>query len=314
MAAITIDINVPAIDTVLLSFDKIQMQRSKLGSLYADAQFITSELLVAPVITGTTTGPYADLSGEELRVRVDGGTAQSVTFLSADPISTAFAVEEINEGTTGLVAADDGTGKLQLTGNLVGTGGTIEITGGGAAVELGLSQVAVHGTDQRISLVADVNDYAYVDLSGELAYWYRYRYYDETLETYDDWSDWVQGSTGAAISADDLIVGKIMAADIDGTALSGLRVNLTNVYSPLISDSYFLAGRTKQIETDATGMAETDLIKGMLLDVVIEGTSIIRRITVPTTGVEFDLLDPDLVEDDPFNIQVPDLPSAVRRS
>ena len=79
----------------------------------------------------------------------------------------------------------------------------------------------------------------------------------------------------------------------------------------MISDEHFIAGRSKQIETDVTGAAESTLVKGMLLDVIIEGTSIIRRIQVPTTGSEFDLLDPDLVLGDPFQIQVPDLPSAV---
>jgi hypothetical protein len=35
---------------------------------------------------------------------------------------------------------------------------------------------------------------------------------------------------------------------------------------------------------------------------------------VPNTGTEFDLMDETLVLDDPFQIQVPDLPAAVRRS
>lgn len=314
MATITVKIYVPEIANVLLNFDKMQVQRSKLGSPYTDEAFITSTSAEAPILTGTAEGPFAGLNGEALRVKVNGDAEQSVTFLSASPISLTNVIGEINGALTNLTAADDGTGKLQLTGDLEGTGGTLEVTGGGAAAILGLSQTIVHGTDQHIGLETGVNDYTYVDLSGEASYWYRTRFFSSITSTYGGWSDWIQGSTGAAISADELIVGTIQVADIDGAALSGLRINLVNVYSPLISDSYFLAGRSKQIETDGTGMAATTLVKGMLLDVVIEGTSIIRRIQVPSTGTEFDLLDPSLVQDDAFNIQVPDLPAAVRRS
>jgi hypothetical protein len=314
MATITIKIYVPDVTNVLLSFDIMQVQRSKLGDPYTDAAFITTTAAAAPVLTGTTEGPFSGLSGEQLKVKVNGGAEQTVTFISADPISLTNALGEINDAIADLTAANDGTGKVELTGNLTGTEGTIEVTGGGAAAILGLSQVIVHGTDQHIGLQAGVDEYSYSDLSGEASYWYRTRYYNSSTSTYGGWSDWIQGSTGAAVAASELIVGKIQVADIDGSALSDLKVTLVNVYSPLTADGYFLAGRSKQIETDGSGLAETTLIKGMVLDVVVEGTSIIRRITVPSTGTEFDLLDASLVTDDPFQIQVPDLPSAVRRS
>ena len=139
MATITVKIFVPEIANVLLNFDKMQVQRSKLGSPYTDEAFITSESAEAPVLTGTTEGPFAGLNGEALRAKVNGGAEQSVTFLSASPISLTNVIGEINAGLADLTAADDGTGKLQLTGDLEGTGGTIEITGGGAAAILGLS-------------------------------------------------------------------------------------------------------------------------------------------------------------------------------
>jgi hypothetical protein len=314
MATITIKVYVSEVDNVLLNFDVLQVQRSKLGTPYTDAAFITADSAEPPVLMGTTEGDFAGLNGEQLKVKVNGGAEQSVTFISADPISLTNVLGEINGAIADLTAANDGTGKVELTGNLSGTAGTIEVTGGGAAAILGLSQVIVHGRDQHVGLQAGVSEYTYDDLSGEASYWYRTRYFNTTTETYGGWSDWIQGSTGAAVSADDLIIGKIQMADIDGSALSGMFITLVNVYSPLIADGYFIAGRTKQIETDGTGMAETVLIKGMVLDVVVEGTSIIRRITVPSTGSEFDLLDASLVQDDPFQIQVPDLPSAVRRS
>jgi len=314
MATITIQIYVGDIEDVLLNFNKMQVQRSKLGTPYSDALFITAAVAEPPVLVGTVSAPFTSLSGEDLTLVVNGGVEQSLIFASANPVSIANAVNEINGIVTHLVAADDGTGKLKLTGTLSGTGGTIEVTGGGAVVDLGLSQTIAHGKAAHISLESGVDEYIFADLSGEASYWYRTRYYHSVNGTFGGWSDWIQGSTGASLASGVLIVGKIQLAGIDGQALSGALVTLVNVNSALISDGYFIAGKSKQIETDVTGAAETTLVKGMILDVIVEGTSIIRRIEVPSVGAEFDLLDPDLVLDDPFQIQVPDLPSAVRRS
>lgn len=314
MATIKIKVYVSEIANILVNFNHIQVQRSKLGTPYTDAEFTTAPSVTAPVIVGTAEGDFASLAGKTLKVKVNGGAEQQVTFISADPISLTNVIGEINGAITGLVADNDGTGKLRLTGGLTGTGGTLEITGGTGLTILGLAASFANGLDENIALQTGVSEYEYDDLSGSASYWYRTRFFNETLGTFGGWSDWIQGSTGSAVAASELIIGKIKMADIDGGALSGMKVTLVNIFSPLSADGYFLAGRSKQIETDGTGQAETTLIKGMQLDVVVEGTSIIRRITVPATGTEFDLMDPALVQDDPFQIQVPDLPSAVRRS
>ena len=315
MAIITVQIYVADINDVMLNFDKMQVQRSKLGDPYTDAAYITAAAAEPPVVVGTVEGPYPSLNGEDLKLLANGGVEQSVVFASANPVSLVNAVGEINGTITNLTADDDGTGKLRLTGTLTGTGGTIEVTGGSAPADFGLSQVIAHGQDPYVGLETGITEYTYVDLSGEASYWYRTRYYNITNGTFGGWSDWIQGSTGATLASGALIVGKIRLAGIDGQALQGKRVTLVNVYNPLISDDYFIAGSSRQIVTDVTGSAESTLVKGMLLDVVIEGTSLIRRIQVPDIAAsEFDLLDPDLVVDDAFHIQEPDLPSAVRRS
>jgi len=314
MATITIRIFVPNIEDVILNFDSLQVRRSKLGTPYTDALFITATEPEPPELVGTEEGEFSDLNGKDLTIEVNGDDGQFLSFVSANPLTLADVIEEINDGFTGITASDDGTGKLKLTGDTEGTAGTIEVTDGTAVSVLGLSQTIVHGKNQHVDLLDGVDEYLCFDFSGDPTYWYSSRFYDSETGTVGSWSDWLEGSTGYAVSESELIVGKIQMADIDGSALSGMKVTLVNVYSPLISDGYFLAGRSKQIETNSLGLAETTLIKGMLLDVVVEGTSIIRRITVPSTGTEFDLMDPDLVQDDPFQIQVPDLPSAVRRS
>lgn len=314
MGTINVKIYVSDITNVLSNFDHLQMQRSKAGSPYVDSEFVTDVAATYPVIVGTNEGPFASLNGKTLLVKVNGGAEQDVTFQAADPISLNNVIDEINTALSGVTADNDGTGKLELTGDLLGTGGTLEITGGTSLAILGLSQEKVNGLDAHVALQAGVSVYEYTDLSGEATYWYRSRYYNETLDTYGGWSDWIQGSVGTVVDAANLIIGRVKMTHIDGSALSGAKITIVNVYNPLIVDDYFVAGSSRQIVTDGTGQAEITLIKGSTLDIVLEGTSIIRRILVPTTGTDFDLLDPSLQQDDPFNIQVPDLPAAVRRS
>lgn len=314
MAIVTIQIYVSDVENVLLNFDKIQVQRSKLGDPYTDAELITDAAATYPVMDGTVSSPFPALNGEDLVLKVNGGVEQTLVFASANPVSITNVISEINGGLTNLTASDNGSGQLRLTGTLAGTAGTIEIVSGAALADLGLSQDIAHGKDPHIGIQSGVSTYSFSDLSGAASYWYRTRYYNLTNGTFGGWSDWLQGSTGTTLASGSLIIGKAKLANIDGVAISGAKITLVNVFSPLISDSYFISGRSKQIETDITGLAETTLVKGSILDLILEGTSIVRRIQVPSTGSEFDLLDSSLVLDDMFGIQVPDLPAAVRRS
>jgi hypothetical protein len=315
MAVIKVKIFVPEIDNVISLFDVIQVQRSEAGSPYTDAKDITADTAQKPVLVGAEEGPFASLQGKTLRLKVDGGLEQEVTFTAADPISLSNVIAEFNTEISGATADDDGTGKLQIEGNAPGTVGTLEMTGGTALAILGfVTGDKDNGEDSHPTLLPGVDSYEYDDQSGQASYWYRTRYYNTGDGTVSSYSDWVQGSTGAVIDPAELIVGKIKLAGVDGTAMVGAKISIVNTYSPLVADEHFIAGRNLQIETDGSGYAETTLIRNSIVDVVIEGTSFIRRIQVPATGTEFDLMDESLVLDDPFQIQVPDLPAAVRRS
>lgn len=315
MAVIKIKIYVPEIANVLSLFDRIQVQRSEAGSPYSDQKFITDQVAAAPYLVGTAEGPYASLQGKTLKLKVNGGSEQTVSFTAANPISIENVIAEFNTTVTGATMSDNGEGKPKITGLLLGTAGTLEITGGTGLTILGFTVGQKdNGEDANITLLTGVDSYEYDDQSGEASYWYRERYFNSVSLTYSSWSDWMQGSTGAAISSANLIVGKIKLSAIDGTALVGVKVVIVNVFNPLSKDGYFIAGRTQEFETDGTGQTEMTLIKGSTIDVIISGTSVIRRILVPSTGTEFDLMDPTLVQDDPFQIQVPDLPAAPRSS
>lgn len=314
MAVVKLKIYVAEITNVMLSFDKVQVHRSAAGSPYTDAIPITADSAQYPTLLGANEGPYSGLQGTTLRIKVDGGVEQVVTFTANNPIGIPTVVDEFNAVVTGAVMVAD-AGKPRITGDNSGTDGILELVGGGSLSILGFTAGDKdNGEDPHISLQAGVNDYAYDDKSGEASYWYLTRYYSQSSKTFSSWSEWTQGTVGAVISPSNLIVGKIRLAEVDGTAVIGAEVKVVNVFNPLVKDDFLLAGRPKKLITDGSGLAETPLIKGSTVDVVVVGTSIVRRILVPDTGTEFDMLDPSLWVDDPFAIQVPDLPAAVRRT
>jgi len=314
VAVIKVKIFVPELANVLSLFDRIEVQRSVAGPpTFSDAAFITGAVATAAAIVGTLEGPFVGLQGQSLSLKVDEGTTQTVTFTAANPVSLANVITEFNGAIVGAVASDD-AGKLKITSAELGTDSVLEVMGGSGAVTLGLTvgQKST-GLDPHVSLLPAVENYTYDDQSGLATNYYRTRYKNSISGNVSSYSDWIQGSTGAAIDGTLLTVGTIKLADIDGTAIVGAKVTVVNVFSPLIAGGFFIAGRSKTMVTDGTGQAQTTLVKGAQIDVIVEGTSVIRRILVPDTS-PFDLLDPLLQTDDPFGIQTPDLPAAVRRS
>lgn len=307
---------VPEIDNVLLKYDSVWVQRSTDAPPATNEVDITADAATPAVLTGTEESPFT-ISGKTLTFKVNG-TELTVTFTSPDPVSQLTAIDEINAALTaaGLAAtAVDDAGKVQIRTDDDGTHYTLEIISGTALTNLGFTAGdKANGLDEHVTLVAGLSSYEYDDGSGLASYYYRTRYYSTVNGLFSGWSDWIQGTTGAAIDAAQLIVAKVALAELDGTALVNRKIIIRNVYEPSIADGYGMFGGALELMTDGTGRAETTLVRGSLLDVIFSGTSIVRRIRVPDTGTEFDLLDDDLVVDDAFNIQVPDLPYAPRRS
>jgi hypothetical protein len=104
-------------------------------------------------------------------------------------------------------------------------------------------------------------------------------------------------------------------ANIDGRPIDECPITFYNVTVPRqVVDSVGVFGREITVLTDQAGYAETMLVKEAVVDITIGGTGIVRRITVPDTGTEFDVMSAIAAADDVFQIQIPDIPAAVRRS
>jgi hypothetical protein len=114
---------------------------------HQSAAFILSYNYVvdqAPSLLGVTTEPFALVDGQTLVLHINGGSPQTATFNTADfaAIGAATAAEVaavINADIPGVIASDDGTGKVQILGDLVsGTNSILVNPTGTATTTLGL--------------------------------------------------------------------------------------------------------------------------------------------------------------------------------
>lgn len=317
MATVKLKIYVAELTNVMSLYTSIQAQRSTTVPPATTPVDLTKDAAAPAVLIGTNEGTFA-INGQTFQIKVNG-TQVDVTFTAQDPVALPDVVQELNDAFTlaGLAAtaSDDGTGKLKIVTDDDGTQYTLEIIGGTALVELGFTAGDKdNGEAAHITLQAGQEDYEFDDGSGLASYYYRTRFYNVNDGTFSGWSDWILGQTGAAVDSAELIVGKVKLASLDGVALANRKVVLVNVFDQVVKDGYGIFGAAITLETDGTGYAETTLVKGSLIDVIFAGTSIVRRILVPSTGTEFDLLDDSLVVGDQLEIKRPELPYAPRRS
>jgi len=299
---------------VMTLFDQMRVYRSEdgEGGTYTE---ITAAADTEATILSTETASFT-LNALTLLLKVDEGSEQTITFATADPINADDTVDFINDNSTGLTASEEG-GAIRLTSDTTGTSSVLEITGGTALAELGFVLDDIdNGEDERILLVALQDDYEYDDQSGDSSYYYQTQYYNSSTAAVSTTSDPIQGDIGSIIGASYLIKGVLDLATVDGSPIAERRITFHPVYIPgaLVVDTVGVVRGVVPVYTDTAGHAEVMLIKGAIVDVSIAGTGITRQITVPSSGTEFDVLGEVAAADDVFQIQVPDIPAAVRRT
>jgi hypothetical protein len=310
---LTIRMFVDDIATVIAAYNRIKVFRS-IGNELGPWEEITGPALIAATLGGSETEPFL-LNGLTLELTVDGVSPITVAFAGADPYTAAAAATDITTALGALgTASDDGTGKVRMWTTNTGTDASFEITGGTGYANLGfqLNQYDI-GEDARITLSAGVQDYSEIDHNGSRDYWYRTRYYHTGTGAQSEYSTAFPGATVLKMPSTDLITGTVHLVDLRGNALPHQRISMYNLFEPSIRSTYGVFGMEHDFYTDEDGYGESVFVRGALVEVTFENTSVNRRIRVPTSGSEFDILDPTLAPDI-FGISSPTYVWAERRS
>jgi hypothetical protein len=302
------------IGTALITFNRMRWFRSRNGpnGLFEPA---TGPLPQPATLSGRLSEPHS-LNGKTLSFRINGVTQVDVTFPGADPTTTSYVISRI-AAATGLITATSSAGKLVLSTVLNGSLASLEILESDGAAFLGFDtgQAAV-GIDQDVILSSGVHEYFYTDQNGSPEYYYKSQLLNSVTAVVSNASAPLSGEYFRTIAAANTVTAYIYLMGMNGRPLAGRIVHITNPVLPnaLVVDGtrYGMFRHALNMTTDRDGYAEVRLVRGMEVDFAVDGTNLIRRIQVPTTGDGFDLLDPSLVVSDEFGIQEPKIDFMVR--
>jgi hypothetical protein len=312
--AINLTIFTGNIAAVLGSFNVLRVERSTTGSGGPYTE-ITAPAPVAASLLAPNGGSLA-LVGLTLEIKVNNNAPVLVTFTGTNPLTPTQIVAQVNAAFTPDIATEV-TNKLKLTSHTTGTDSRMQVIGGTALALFGFTAGQLDiGEDAYITLLITQETYSYTDEAGEAGNFYRTWFFHTTSLLESPRSDPFEGVPGTQVSSGELSLATIDLVDVSGRALANRKVSIYPVSQPLLVEGFGAdlgrAGVT--IETDNSGHAEVQLIRGTRVKVVFEGTSFIRTIEVPDVST-FDLLDAVALVPDQFSTAVvPNLPAAPRRT
>lgn len=310
---LTLSYFVRDIAQAVVTFNRMRWYRSRSGEV--GPYYATTAAAAAPaVLTGTTTSPHA-VVGKTFSFLVNGVNRVDVTFTGSDPLSTSQVVAQIAAATGLVVASADASTRLVLTTTITGTAASIKVLESDASAILGLqTDDGAVGIDQDLVLVNGTHEYFYTDQNSDESFFYKTQLVNSVTGAVSDFSVPIPADQVQALPVAQTVVCSIQLVDMRGRPLRNRRVTFFNAFVPdrVLGTGVFR--HYDQIETDRNGYAEIRLLRGITLDMSVDGTGFVRRITIPSLGDSVDLLDPALVSSDEFGIQQQDIDFAIRMS
>lgn len=295
------------------SYNRLRWWRSRTGQ-YGLYEAATAPAAASASLRGTDETPH-DVTGRVFSFRVNGVTRVDLTLLADDLASTIAAIA----GATALVVASDDAGRLRLTTAATGSAASIEILDGDANPFLGFTEGdAAVGLDTDTTLVAGTHEYFYTDQNSAEEFWYRVEFINTATAATTGLGVPFPASRAQAVPKSQTIACFVRLTDMSGSPISGRRLTIHNIFVPnrvsASGRSWGVFRHYAEMITDRNGYAEIRLLRGIAVDLAVDGTDFVRRISIPTTGDVVDLLDPALVTEDEFGIQEPNIDFAIRTS
>jgi hypothetical protein len=201
-----------------------------------------------------------------------------------------------------------------------GVAALVEVTGGTALPDLGLSSLSPENLGQGrspwIPLEVEKSGYAFSDPWGTAEGYYKTRYRNAVTGAVSAYSSPIPARTLAALDHSFMAEGFVYLVDVAGRPLANYAVQVYADYNGSVVDGRVVAAGDLVQKTDETGRATFSLVRGQRVTVALPGTNLRRTLTVPTdpSVVSFNLLDGKLGPEDVFTVAVPDIVVAERRS
>ena len=291
-------------------FRRISIDRSDDGGL--DFYPVTHECCaVAPQLIGTTIGPW-DLDGKHLIVDIDG-IGWDVEFTGSGDWDLA-RVQSWLEANSPLRASAGSGGRIVVDIEETGSAHYITPDSCSAGAAFGFTPYkVVYGYDAGLPLYRDTINYTFFDSNGQPGYLYRYRLVTESGE-FSRWSQVITATHNYEVGDDEICRCWVRLVDQQGQPLADTRVYLGNYWGMAHGTGWDSVSFRQTMTTDADGRAEVHLLRGLVVDVAVEGSAVTRRVQIPDQP-EANLLDPGLaVYPDEVAVQEYAIPAAVVHS
>jgi hypothetical protein len=309
------------------AFDRFEIWRSKgtaegpYDQLHdTGAQPARLPVGAGPPPASPQTGPSIPLNGKQLTLLLNELTPLTITFAGSDPFTFAQAATAIVAQSAGLLNAYVLGPLLVVATVQAGLAAALRATGGNAAPLLGLPTVGLgavaFGRDARIVLVSGQEDYGFVDPWGSPSYFYKTRFFSSQTSTVSQFSTPIQPLAAVGLSQASLVRCYVDLVDMQGNPAPNQEVLFYNQFNATQVENKVVTGGSLRFLTDVAGHAEALLPRGTQITVSIGGTPLARDVLVPTdpTIQSLNLLAASSGTNDLFDVQVPDLPYATRRT
>lgn len=311
-------------------FDQMQVWRSMSGP---DGPF---EEVTAPQWSPARVPPYAPdppavpvtgkqeyLNGKTFQAVLEERTTVTITFAGVDPITRAAAATQITQGSANALTAyvaEDGSFVVQSTSLGVQSILRVSPTDGSgilgvpSSTDGSVSGSVGYGHDARITLTADVENYAFTDPHSHSGAFYKTRYYNDVNGNVSDFSAPFPATSTSVVDSDQTVVGYLDIVDAAGVATANREVRLDSALAVAQVDGKVVAGIHLEKNTDQEGHVEFRLLRGIKVTVGVAGTRLARTITTPTDPAvtRFSLFDAGVGSDDVFVVQRPTIDFAFR--
>lgn len=259
------------------------------------------------------------LNGLQLKLRLKEETDITITFSGSNPISASDIADQIHAQGLGLVDGYIEDDNLVIASMQPGAAITLRALESDGATLLGLSTVeptsVAFGHDARIPIQSTVESYPFIDYQGSTAYYYRTRFRNSSTNVVSGFSIPFTANDVEALDDSDLIIGYVQLVELNGVPKSDVEVIIQNKGPSTLINGKLVSG-IASIRTNSSGKASFTLVRGSNITVAITGLSIVRDVEVPTDEDldSFNLLDAAYGSDDAFDVQVPNIEYATRRS
>lgn len=312
-----IDVRVEEVDWLPL-YDRLEVWRSILGE-GGPYEELSAYSWVEPFIS-CVPGAQVNIVGKELDLLLNEHMALAIKFTGTDPLTITQISTQIGVQGAGLVTSSVNpiTGTLSIHSLQAGGLGSLRIVGGDAAAILGLPLTEPdslkYGQDPRVPLALGQSVYSFTDYWSLDSYYYKTRFSNHLNGAKSAFSEPTAATARLGVDPAKVAIGFVQLLQPDGRPASTQEVMIFNTYNSTRIDGGTIVGGPKRLLTDASGYVEFPLLRGLVFDVSVVGTSYVRKVTVPVdpTVLKFDCFDPKYGEDDNFSVQNADIPYAQR--